>query len=238
MLEREDGHHVRHVLRMEKGDTLQVSDGSEYLYRVKIVGYPKNDVLCSILEQTSLPPMPGPRITLLQSIPKGKRMEWLVQKSTEVGVCEIIPIIMHRSIRVLNTGREDHWIQRWQRIAEEAAKQCGRFEVPRVQGPFTLSDALKRVEEFPLRIYFDPNDKGRSLRQIHQECPEADRIALVIGPEGGVSDEDASLLSRQGFVSALLGDLVLRVETAGILSVALVRYEWCQDDTSERIPTK
>ncbi len=226
ILSGEESHHIRDVLRMDVGETLQVSDGRNFLFRARIAGYENGEALCSILEQSPLPPPPGPRVTLLQSIPKGKRMTWLVQKSTEVGVHELVPIMMQRSVRLVSSDKATHSTDRWRRVSEEAAKQCGRCELPLIQEPLTLDEALKRVENFPLRIFFNENEKEHSLREIRLDYPDPGRIALVVGPEGGTTSEESDLLSSYGFISASLGELVLRVETAGVLSVALVRYEW------------
>ncbi len=226
MLDREDGRHIRDVLRMRIGDTLQVSDGSGLLYRAEISGFPDGEVLCAILETSFIPDPCSPRITLLQSVPKGKRMEWLVQKATEMGVYDIIPIYMERSVRVIEPERTGHWLQRWQRIAEEASKQCGRTDFPQIKDPVMLKEAVKQVDHLPIKIFFDENEKVRTLRKIRNACPEPGGVALLVGPEGGISPEEAKLLYEHGFVSVSLGNLILRVETAGILSVALVRYEW------------
>jgi len=237
ILDREDCRHIRDVLRMPAGEHLRVSDGSDFVYRVRITAYPDESVLCSILEKESLPTGRTPRLTLMQSIPKGKRMEWLVQKSTEIGVHEIIPIVMDRSVRLVHPDKAGRWTRRMLRIAEEAAKQCGRFDLPRMKEPLRFREALERVEAFPLRIFFEPGGKGASLVRIHEKYPHPDGIVLLVGPEGGITAEEAALLSAQGFLSASLGEPVLRVETAGILSAALVRYEWVDRNKEDNAPS-
>jgi len=227
----EDSHHVRDVLRMKIGDMLRVSDGSRFIFQTKIAGYKNGEALCSILEQSPLPRLSGPRVTLLQSIPKGKRMKWLIQKSTEIGLHELIPAVMQRSIRLVSREKAPRSVDRWRRIAEEAAKQCGRYELPLILEPIPLDEALKRVKGFPLRIFFNENEKEHFLREIRRAHPDPDRIALVVGPEGGLTPEESDLLASYGFISVSLGELVLRVETAGMLSVALVRYEWGMKDS-------
>lgn len=231
VLDREDCHHIRDVLRMPRGEDLQVSDGCDFLYRVKILEYRAASVLCSIVERGSLPPGSLPRMTLLQCIPKGKRMDWLVQKCTEIGVHEILPIVMERSVRVVPPDKAGRWTRRLQRIGGEAAKQCGRFDLPRVENPLGLGDVLERVRDFPLRIFFEPAEKASSLARIHTENPEPNAVVLLVGPEGGITAAEKDLLFGQGFLAVSLGDRVLRMETAGILSAALVRYEWSREQT-------
>ena len=226
MLDRENGRHIRDVLRMRIGDTLQVSDGSGLVYRVKISGFPEGEVSCVILGTSSIPDSCSLRITLLQSVPKGKRMEWLVQKAAEIGVHDIIPIYMERSVRILDPERTGHWLKRWQRIAQGASRQCGRPDFPRIKDPVMLHEAVNQVDHVPLKIFFDENEKVRTLRKVRNACPEPGSIALLVGPEGGISREEAGLLNEHGFIPVSLGGLILRSETAGILSAALVRYEW------------
>jgi 16S rRNA (uracil1498-N3)-methyltransferase len=228
LLDREEAHHVKNVLRMGIGEVLHVSDGFHFLYRTRIANYTEGEVLCSIREKVTLSRPPGPEVTLLQSIPKGKRLEWLIQKCTEVGVSEVMPVLMQRSVRTPAADKADAWTQRCRRIAHEAAKQCGRLEIPLVQEPSTLEEAIKKVEGHSLRIFLYEQEEKRSLRDLRRAQPNPNRIALVVGPEGGITREEVELLSAHGFVPATLGDQILRTETAGILSVALVRYEWTQ----------
>jgi 16S rRNA (uracil1498-N3)-methyltransferase len=228
LLEREDGHHIRDVLRLKIGDRLQVTDGVQRLFQATIQGYPEGQVLCSIQMMQRLPLPDGPKVTLLHAIPKGKRMDWLIQKTTEAGVHALMPVIMERSERVPASDKADRQKERWQRIVDEACKQSGRLLRPTIHEPSRLEQAVINVQDFPLRVYFQPSERETALRSIHLDFPEVDRIALVVGPEGGFTAEEEESFVSLGFVKAALGDLVLRVETAGVLAVALVRYEWGQ----------
>jgi 16S rRNA (uracil1498-N3)-methyltransferase len=137
-----------------------------------------------------------------------------------------VPVRMERSVRVLPPDPDGPVLQRWRRITKEAAKQSGRFGLPRICGPLVLTDAVRRMGDVPLRLYCDPSQQGLSLRRVRQSHPDPGGIAVVIGPEGGVSEADETLLRDHGFLPVSLGQGVLRVETAGVVAVALTRYEW------------
>jgi len=218
---------------MKTGGTLQVSDGAGHLYAARIDGFSNGEVICSILEKEHAPSVTPFQVTLLHSLPKGARMDWLVQKSTEAGVCEIVPVHMKRSVRILPPEHVDRRRIRWQRIAMEAAGQCGRVDLPRIRNPLSLTDALKRIRNFPLRIFFDIQGKSLPLSEIRRKCPVPGKAALLVGPEGGIAPEERAILTSHGFVPASLGKEVLRVETAGVLAVALVRYEWGKTEKRE-----
>jgi 16S rRNA (uracil1498-N3)-methyltransferase len=226
ILEKRDSRHIRDVLRMKPGDTLLVSDGEAYLYQVSIIRIDRAGVLCAVKDRQRLRLLLPPRVTLLQAIPKGSRMDWLVQKATEMGVHDIRPVYMQRSIRILSQVKAAHWQGRWQRIATDAAKQCGRADVPHVGEPTALSGVLEGISPHAVKIFFDEEEKTRSIRDLRRVAPNPDSVVLLVGPEGGASDGERESVAEQGFQSVSLGELTLRAETAGMLSVALVRYEW------------
>jgi len=226
VLQQEAAHHIRNVLRKKPGDILHVSDGVAALYQVVIEGFSKGEVHCSIQEQSPLADPPGPRVLLLSSLPKGSRMDWLVQKSTEVGVAEIMPVTMKRSIREIAPNRVDHWMRRWKQIAVSAAGQCGRAEYPVLHPPQPFPEVLRRLGNVPLKLFADREGERSLFHDLATSFPATDRIAVLVGPEGGMTPEEKALLLQTGHVPVALGETVLRVETAAILAVALVRYAW------------
>jgi len=226
ILPKRESHHIRDVLRMKAGDMLSVSDGSDFLYQVRIVAFDDRGVLCAISRQETLPPMSPPRVTLIQAIPKGPRMDWLIQKVTELGVQEIIPVYMHRSIGNATGEKSAHRQSRWYRIATDAAKQCGRPNIPRIDAPGSLSAAMERIPKGSLFIFCDEQEARRSLKDLRHQISDPGTIVLLVGPEGGTTDKERELLYQHGFLSVTLGELILRTETAAILSVGLVRHEW------------
>lgn len=226
VLAKRDSHHIRDVLRMKAGDMLAVSDGRTFLYRSRIMTFDTRGVVCAICGQEPLPPMSPPCVTLIQAVPKGPRMDWLVQKVTELGVQEIIPVYMGRSIGVAKGEKAVRRQSRWYRIATDAAKQCGRMNIPRIEAPSSLSAAMDRIPNGSLPIFCDEKEEGRSLRDLRNQVSDPGAIVLLVGPEGGTTDDERELISQHGFHPVTLGELILRTETAGIFSVGLVRYEW------------
>jgi len=158
-------------------------------------------------------------------------MDWLVQKSTEVGVAEIKPVSMKRSVREITSKKLDHWMRRWAKIAGAAAGQSGRAEVPVLHAPRPFSEVLSSLKDVSLKFFADP-EEGRTFYDRFTRMPLPRRIAIVVGPEGGMTNEEKELLQQNGFASLTLGHTILRVETAGILAVALARYEWQRREPS------
>jgi len=226
VLQQETAHHIRNVLRKKPGDILHVSDGVAVLYQVVIEGFSKGEVHCSIQEKSPLADPPVPRVTLLSSLPKGSRMDWLVQKATEVGVAEIMPITMNRSVREIASKKVDHWMRRWEKIAVAAAAQSGRAEFPVFHPPRPFAEALRCLENVPVKIFADREGERSLLHDLVRSFPSPDRISVLVGPEGGMTPEEKAHLLQAGHIPVTLGETVLRVETAGILAVALLRYAW------------
>jgi len=226
VLQQETAHHIRNVLRKRPGDILHVSDGVSACYQVVIEGFSQGEVHCSIQEQSPLADPPGPRVVLLFSLPKGNRMDWLVQKATEVGVAEVMPVTMKRSVREIDPKKLDHSMRRWEKIAVAAAGQCGRSEFPLFHPPRPFPEALRCLENVSLKFFADREGERTLLHDLVKSFPATRRISVLVGPEGGMTPDEKALLLQSGHVPVSLGETVLRVETAGILAVALVRYAW------------
>ncbi len=226
LLGRDDGRHLQHALRMKPGESLRVSDGSRYLYDVEIKGYPNGEVLCTIVGQHPFPQRFGPWITLFQSVPKGARMDWLVQKTSELGVDEIVPVYMQRAVRTFGEAQAVRRQSRWQRIAVEASKQANRLDYPHVCVPRSLAEAMDHRANAALSLYFDERQTQRCLKEVRRAVAHPESIRLAVGPEGGLSVDDRVLLEQGQFLPVSLGTLILRTETAGTVAVALVQYEW------------
>lgn len=161
----------------------------------------------------------GAGITLLTAIPRGERMDFLIQKTSELGVARIVPVVTGRSVVRPDPGTARH--RRWEKIAREAARQCGRVDVPVVETPRALADALAAVTLPPRRLGLWEAERERSLRSA-LGGPATD-TALLIGPEGGLAAAEVAAAREAGFVTVGLGPLILRVETAAVVAVALAQ---------------
>jgi 16S rRNA (uracil1498-N3)-methyltransferase len=206
--------HLAKVLRLQEGDDVLVFDGRghEIEARVASVGARQIDLALGARRALAAPPV---AITLLQAVPRGERMDLLVQKTTELGVAAIVPVIAQRSVARPPAGRA----RRWQTIASEAARQSGRADVPVVAEVLELDAALSAAKGMRLLLWEE--ERGTSLRAALEKV--ASEVALLVGPEGGWTAEEVEAARRAGFVPVGLGPRVLRVETAAIVAVALVQ---------------
>lgn len=225
-----DVNHIVHVLRMRKGDSLALSttDGRELLCKIGDIS--DQNVLCNVCDIRQNETEPRVRVTLLQGIPKGEKMELILQKSVELGVCNILPAQMERTVVRFHTEQDAAKKQlRWQKIAEEASKQCGRGVIPQVQPVQSFQEALRHIPDEALRLIAYENEQEFSLKdRIREAMGRRDlrEIAVIIGPEGGISPEEYEEAIQAGFVSVSLGRRILRTETAGIAVLAALRYEF------------
>lgn len=214
----EEHHHLARVLRARPGDAITLFDGAggEVDARVVRVGRAETELAAGPGGPDALPhaSRAGAPLVLLTAVPRGGRMDFLVQKCSELGVSRIVPIIAARSVARPEPGRRG----RWEKIAREAARQCGRADVPVVDAPATLAAALAAPDLPGRRLVLSPAPTGRSLRAL---LPEPAATALLVGPEGGLAAGESEAAEAAGFVPVSLGPLILRVETAAIVAVAL-----------------
>jgi 16S rRNA (uracil1498-N3)-methyltransferase len=222
-LEAEDHHYLTKVLRLAVGDELAVFDGigAEWDARISKVGGRSTEV--ALLGRRTVPSASPAPITLVQAIPRGDRMDWIVQKATELGVSRVVAVLTKRSVARPPAGAAR--ATRWATIAEGAARQSGRADVPAVEGPLPLAEALERAEAFgAARFVLWEGTRGRPLRQALPS--DASRgICLLIGPEGGFEPQEVAAAEARGFVPVGLGPRILRVETAALVALALVQAE-------------
>ena len=215
-------HHLLNVLRLKANDQVEVFDGVGNRYIALLCDTRTSPLQAKILQHQFHPHTP-PHITLFQGLPKFDKMDLIVQKTTEIGVNEIAPIICQRSIP--KSVVQEKRTVRWQRIANEAAKQCKRPHFAHVFAPQRLEECLGRVYHLDLLILLWEGEKRQGLKEILQNHGEAKSVGLFVGPEGGFTDEEVGLALQNGCVSATFGNNILRTETAAIVSVASVMYE-------------
>ena len=211
----EEHHHLARVLRARPGDALTLFDGAGVELAARVVRVGRDDT--ELAAETEAAPAVGGSETplvLLTAVPRGGRMDFLVQKCCELGVSRIVPIIAARSVVRPEPDRR----ARWDKIAREAARQCGRADVPVVAAPAALAAALAAPELPARRLVLSPDEGGRSLRAL---LPDRAATALLVGPEGGLAPAETEAARAAGFVPVSLGPRILRVETAAMVAVAL-----------------
>ncbi|MBR3494453.1 MAG: 16S rRNA (uracil(1498)-N(3))-methyltransferase [Clostridia bacterium] len=220
----EDAHHACQVLRMQPGETAELlSGGARFLAEAVSIG-PKEAVF-RVLEP--LPSTePALRVTLFQGLPKADKMDWIVQKAVELGAAAVVPVAMERCVVKLDRKDAARRQERWQRIAREACKQSGRCEEPAVGLPLTLGALCAELRSFEAAVVPWEEAQGLSLPRFRAEHPEVRRLAVVIGPEGGIAPREIDVLREAGALPVTLGPRILRTETAGLASLAALMALW------------
>ena len=219
-------HRLTNVLRMHAGDEVILFDGSGEDVRVRLDGVSVRRVGAAVIERGPGPREPRVRLHLYQSITKGDRFEWLLEKATEIGVARVVPLVAARS--VVKTPAGGYRADRWRRIAVEAAEQCGRSAVPEIGAPQPFDDALRGAPGILLLPYEEAGDAAPSIhdvlnRRIDDVFALAE-VSVFIGPEGGYEAAEIERANEAGAEIVTLGDRVLRSETAGLVAATLVMH--------------
>jgi 16S rRNA (uracil1498-N3)-methyltransferase len=219
----EEAKHLRQVLRADVGQRYELSDG-ERVFLAEIDSFRKGEATFRVLEEIPQPPLLLD-ITLCAALIKFDRFEWIVEKATELGVSRIVPVVATRSDFGLDKAVPKR-LERWQRIALEAAKQCHRVGPPQVEGAVKLGDALR--DAVGLRLMLDEGETKPLLALLPEEASRnrGDKVTLLVGPEGGWTDGERSQAREAGFVPASLGPLVLRAETAVVVGMGVLTSVW------------
>ncbi len=228
LLSKREAHHIRNVLRMKKGDDLILfdSEGNEYQGRIDSIG-PK-EVRVSLMERVRVFRESPCQICLLQSLTKGDLMDLIVQKGCELGISRIVPVISKRTVPRYDSNKAFHRRERWEKIALEASKQCGRARAPCIDEIAPFQDALMRLpSSLGLRILLWELAERVGLKEFLKgsKGERAGGVALLIGPEGGLTAEEVKMAEDKGFVAVSLGRRVLRAETAALAALSLIQYE-------------
>jgi len=236
--DRDESRHLALVLRLRSGDTVLAADGTgrEYTVRLETVGEETTGTVLGVGASDRESPL---RVILIQSVPKGDKMETIVRAATELGVTRIVPALTARTIVTLEPGRWRDRARRWQRIAKEAAKQCGRAVVPPVDVPRPLGDALALGETADVRLCLwegvaaraAGGRGGREARvlattpapSLPPALPPGSHIGILIGPEGGLTSSEVEDAQARGWVVVGVGPRILRTETAGPAMIAVLQ---------------
>ena len=221
-----DVNHIKNVLRMKAGEDIRVNDGTGRLYLCCIKKYEGSkavlDILKEIPSDTELPS----RIFLFQGLPKGDKMEWIIQKAAELGAYSIIPFSAKRSVAKLDEKKADKKRARWQAIAKGAAEQSGRSIIPEVQNVLTFTEALDSAKE--LDVLLSPYELEEGMKEtarIIEAVEPGQSVGIFIGPEGGFEEEEVELAKKAGAHPVSLGKRILRTETAGLTALSVLMYK-------------
>lgn len=220
----DDVKHIVRVLRMEAGDEVIVCDGTGRAFHTELTELGDGEVAARIVEKLSAQPESPVKITLAQGLPKGDKMDLIIQKGTETGITRFLPLSMSRCIVQYDDKKEQKRRERWQKIAKEAAEQSHRNIVPDVANGMTFKQLMNALERFDLVLVPYEMEKARGLRDVLEEHPEAREVCVVIGPEGGIAEEEIETALRAGAMPVTLGPRILRTETAGLFVAACVAY--------------
>lgn len=222
-IEGDDVKHITKVLRLKCGDTISVCDGNKNDYICTISETLKDCVVADIAETMQNKNESSVCITLYQGLPKGDKMDYIIQKCVELGVVRIVPVAMKRS--VVKPSVASSKALRWQRIALEAAKQCIRGIVPVVDEPVSFDAMLSQISQMNLAVLPYENEVDGKLKKVLEKNKEAKDIAVIIGPEGGFEEEEVQNAIKSGAHAVTLGPRILRCETAPVATVSAVMYE-------------
>lgn len=218
--------HIGRVLRLGVGDTLYLLDENGWEYQAAIISKSSKMVEVELLKKS--PPRDDSSIIVVlgQALPKAKKMDFIVQKATELGVSTIIPFFSERTIPSLNDEQLKKRCIRWKRIALEATKQCGRLVVPQIEEMLPFKEILKEWSDNSLKIILWEDEKNIKLKQVLSENQPHQKVIILIGPEGGFTAEEVDMARQAGFKSVSLGKYILRTETVGLCLLNILQYEW------------
>ena len=220
-LQSREARYILAVLRLGPGDEVTVFDGAGNEYRTELTEDDERGMYLAI-QEGARPERESPlQITLGQALLKGERMKFVIQKATELGVNRIIPLVTSRTIPLVEGERESLRRERWQRIAQEAAKQSGRAMVPEIEAVHELADFLAQSAGARIMLW---EGEPAPLREVVKRIDAQAGMTLLIGPEGGFSEQEVTVAQAHGFLVAGLGQRVLRAETATLSVLTIIQH--------------
>ena len=214
-------HHLRNVLRLGLEETIRIIDGEGMIITATITNIGSESAEARIKEGQYYESS-APSITLFQGLPKHDKMELILQKTTELGVTQIVPIITERSLQKPSNNR----LGRWQRIILSATKQCGRAWIPKLNEIKTLQDCLKEIHTYECTLILWEEESERHIQSVLRQNPDVNSTAIIVGPEGGFTENEVDDFQEKGCISVKTGSTILRTETAAIAGIAMIVYEY------------
>lgn len=220
-----DVNHIKNVLRMRIGETLKISDGNNKKYLCQIETMTSDEICVLIMEEQSQDTELPSRIVLFQGLPKGDKMELIVQKAVELGAYEIVPVATRRSVVKLDAKKASKKVERWNNIAESGAKQSGRNVIPKVTDVLSFKEAVLYAKKLDaVLIPYELAEGMSKTREIISGIKPGQSIGVFIGPEGGFEAEEVAFAMHEGAAPVTLGKRILRTETAGLTTLSVLMY--------------
>ena len=225
----EEAHHARHVVRVRPGERVAVLDGAGHEFLCEVQGYDRDEARLTVVEKR-FQAAPPSQVTLLQAVPKGKLMEAIIQKATELGAFRIVPLLSERVVARFDDKEGARKNEKWRLVAKEAIKQCGSAWLPTVEVPLTPNQFLARKERFELALIASLEGGSRPAREYFRAFETERRrmptsVCVWVGPEGDFTPAETEAIIAHGALPITLGRLVLRVETAAIYCLSILNHE-------------
>ena len=225
-LDREESHHIRRVRRLGPGDVVELVDGAGHHYQVRLEAVGPDGIEAVVLGSSQSLAESPLSSTLVQGIPKGEKMEWVIQKATELGVSRIVPLLTARTVVQLSPSRASSKLRRWQRVAKEAAKQAGRGVIPAIERPLRLDEFLESPSPADLAVCLWEGAKDPLASVFDRVVGPVHTVLLAVGPEGGWAEAEIAMLEDRGIKTAGLGRRILRTESAALVGLALLQFRF------------
>jgi 16S rRNA (uracil1498-N3)-methyltransferase len=220
----DDVRHIATVLRMKPGDNLLLCDGRGTEYKSRITSIDRSEIRTEVLDRSTRE-LRSPRISLAQGLPKSEKMDFIMQKATELGAASIVPIVSERTVVKLKD--EEKRVARWRKICREAAMQSNRPDIPEVKQVRPFGTFIRSLEPGPGSLFLLPWEEATEpIKTVFRRHTDLKEILVLIGPEGGFSVDEANLARDAGFHPVSLGPAILRTETAGVAVLSMIAYEF------------
>lgn len=221
-LDIDDVKHIINVMRMKENEIFEIVY-NKTIYTCKITYIDRKDVKYEIIKEDKKEKNRKNKVIIAPSLIKEQKMDYLLQKSTELGVDEIIPLISERTVIKINE-KKDNKLSRWSKILKEASEQSFRIDTPKIHEITRLKDIIKYDAD--LKIVCDTLEMSKNIKKVLQDSKKSDTILIVVGPEGGFTKNEVDYLSDNGFIRTSLGKNILRAETVPLFLLSVINYEF------------
>lgn len=222
----DDAKHLLYAMRVRLGQKFMVVDTAGKVANTQVISCTKDTVQMKFIDYVedgdTEPPI---EVVLAQCLPKADKMDYIVQKAVELGVNSIAPVVSRHCVVKYDAKKRTLRQQKWQKIADEAAKQCGRTQLPRVKQITELTDLVQKYKDYTCIVCYEAENRQTLHEVLNQVKPEQTKFLLLIGPEGGFSPEEIEICLQAGFNSISLGSRILRTETASLAALSIIMYE-------------